>query len=133
MPLLPLVAMMLALAASTGCSGTVGSAGTAETGVVRRSANTITAEELAGTGVTTVYDAIQQLRPQWLTSVRMRSSGTSDELQVYLDTNRYGTLESLRRMAIGGIQAVRFLSAAEATNRFGTGNSAGAIVVSMGK
>jgi hypothetical protein len=52
---------------------------------------------------------------------------------VYLDSNRYGSLGSLRSLSLGGIQEVRYFGASEATNRFGTGHTGGAIVVSMSK
>ena len=99
----------------------------------RRATNAITAEEIANTGVSTVYDAIQRLRPQWLTSSRMRGAGTSDALLVYLDMNRYGTMDQLRQLPIGGITEIRYLSAAEATNRYGTGHSGGVILILMSK
>lgn len=118
--------MLFAVALACASSGT--SAATP-----RRSTTTISGEEIASTGVSTVYDAIQRLRPQWLTSSRMRGSGTSDALQVYLDMNRFGTMEALRQLPVGGISEVRYLSAAEATNRYGTGHSGGVILILMNK
>lgn len=119
------VAIALVVSACAGAS-------TTQTGATRRSANTITADEIsAAQGIVSVYDAIQRLRPQWLTTSRARSVGTQDELLVYLDTNRYGTIESLRQLPIGGITELRYLNAAEATNRFGTGHSGGVIVIMM--
>ena len=113
-----------------GCS----SAGVSRPGGPRHSANAISGDEIAGAqGIVTVYDAIQRLRPQWLTNSRSRNLGTSDQLIVYLDTNRYGSLESLRQFPIGGVTDIRYLSAAEATNRFGTGHSGGAIVITMSR
>lgn len=115
---------------ASACGGT----NSTQTGTTHRSANTITAEEINGApGIVTVYDAIQRLRPQWLTASHARTVGTQDELLVYLDTNRYGTLESLRGLPIGGVTELRYLSASEATNRYGTGHAGGAIVVLMSK
>ena len=126
-----LVALMLGLAVATGCasSKTAAQAGAAH----RSTGNVIGGEELSGTGATNVYEAVQRLRPQWLTSARIRRGGSGDELVVYLDSNRYGTLTSLQGLSLGGIQEVRYYGASEATNRFGTGHTGGAIVVSMSK
>lgn len=104
-----------------------------QSGAPRRTTNAITGDEIANTGVSTVYDAIQRLRPQWLTSSRMRGAGTSDALLVYLDMNRYGTMDQLRQLPVGGITEIRYLSAAEATNRYGTGHSGGVILILMSK
>lgn len=115
--------------AALGCAST----GTTRP-TTRRSPNVISSEEIAATqGVVSAYDAIQRLRPQWLTTSRTRSTGTQDELWVYLDTNRYGTMETLRQLPIGGITEFRYMNAAEATNRFGTGHSGGVIVIMMAK
>jgi hypothetical protein len=108
-------------------------ANTASQSAPRKSANVIEAEEISPTGAANVYDAIQRLRPQWLTSVRIRRGGSGDDLQVYVDSNRYGTMNSLRSLSVGGIHEIRYLSASEATNRYGTGHTGGAIVVMMSK
>src|SRR5438105_6585776 len=82
-----LVALMLGLAVATGCAS---SKTAAQAGAPHRSTgNVIGGEELSGTGATNVYEAVQRLRPQWLTSARIRRGGSGDELVVYLDSNRY--------------------------------------------
>jgi hypothetical protein len=127
---LPLAALVLFAVAVPGCA----SSGTARAGGPRHSAYVISGDEIADAqGVVTVYDAIQRLRPQWLTNSRARNIGTQDQLIVYLDTNRYGTLESLRQMPIGGVTDIKYLNATEATNRYGTGHSGGAIVIMMSR
>jgi hypothetical protein len=52
---------------------------------------------------------------------------------VYLDSNRYGTMASLRQLSLGGVQEVRYYGASEATNRYGTGHTGGAILVMMSR
>jgi len=126
-----LTALILALVAAAGCASSKTSAQTAAPH--RSTGNVVGGEELTGTGATNVYEALQRLRPQWLTSARIRRGGSGDELVVYLDSNRYGTLTSLQQLSVGGIQEVRYYGASEATNRFGTGHTGGAIVVSMSK
>ena len=100
---------------------------------VHRTGNALDANDIASTAASNVYDAIQRLRPQWLTSTRIRRGGSGDDLIVYLDSNRYGTMNSLRSLSIGGVQEVRYFSASEATNRYGTGHTGGAILVLMSK
>jgi hypothetical protein len=124
-------ALSFMLAAANGCASSKATSQT--TSKVNRSSNSITAEEIAGTGAVNVYDAIQRLRPQWLTSSRVRRGGSGDDLVVYLDSNRYGSMGSLRSLSIGGVQEVRFYGASEATNRYGTGHTGGAILVMMSK
>jgi hypothetical protein len=126
-----LTALALSFLVVAGCAS---SKTAAQAGAPRRSTgNVIGGDELNATGATNVYEAVQRLRPQWLTSARIRRGGSGDELVVYLDSNRYGTLTSLRSLSLGGIQEVRYYGASEATNRFGTGHTGGAIVVSMSK
>ena len=99
----------------------------------RANANLVTSEEIVGTGASNLYDAIQRLRPQWLVSARVRRGGSGDPLQVYLDGTKYGTVSSLRQLSVGGVQELRYFSANEATSRYGTGNTGGAILVMMSK
>lgn len=96
----------------------------------------ITAEELASTGESNVYMAVQRLRPQWLRARprgQTRLAGPEAGVVVYIDATRFGTLNSLQSLAIGGIYEIRRYDASEATNRFGTGHTNGALVVRMSK
>jgi hypothetical protein len=96
----------------------------------------ITAEELNATGESNVYMAVQRLRPQWLRATprgQTRLVGAESGVVVYIDATRYGTLNSLQSLAIGGIYEIRRYDASEATNRFGTGHDTGAIVIRMSK
>jgi len=114
----------------TACGGATGT----QTQTTRRSSNVITSDEISSAEVTTLYDAVLRLRPHWLTSGTARSGGShTDEVQVYLETAHYGAIESLRQLPVGGVQEMRLLSAADATNRFGIGNTGGAIVISMAR
>ena len=101
--------------------------------------NLIVMEEFQRTSATNVYDAIQQLRPQWLAGVRLRSPAELEQLGVrgtivvYLGGVRYGSLESLRELSLLTVTEIRFLDAREATSRYGTGHTAGAIDVIIGR
>ena len=104
----------------------------------RRNASVVLADELATAQTANVYDAIERLRPQWLKSSTNRGAGRgggyqSSELAVYLETTRYGDIFALKQMSTTDVKSIRYLSASEATTRFGTGNTGGAIIVSMNK
>jgi hypothetical protein len=100
-------------------------------------ANVIRAADIARTGASNLYDAVLQLRPQWFSFARLRATTPSDlggepaKLMIYLEGASYGDIEALKRLAVAGVQEVRFYDALAATNRFGTGHSAGVIAVSM--
>lgn len=125
-------ASIVAVVVTTACAsgGTSGGAGKP-----RYSQNVITADELATVDVSDAYQAIQRLRPQFLTNSRgptqlgSRSGTTDSGIQVYLNEQRLGDLSSLSQIPKNDIQEIRFLSASEASSRFGTGNTFGAIVV----
>jgi hypothetical protein len=130
---------LLALAAFpaiiSACAGSQSSS-RPEAPTARRSSDVITAEELATTGESNVYMAVQRLRPQWLRARprgQTRLAGAETGVVVYIDATRYGSLNSLQSLAIGGIYEIKRYDASEATNRFGTGHTNGAIVIRMSK
>lgn len=97
----------------------------------RASANRIVAEELVVHGSTNLLETVTILRPTWLRD-RGRVSLTNEtahELVVYLDGTRLGGAEYLRRIRASDVSLVHYLNPSQATNRFGTGHSGGAIVV----
>ena len=87
----------------------------------------------------TAYDLIRALRPGMLiargvsTTLVARSGGsaprTTRGIKVYLDGVPVGGVETLTSIPATTVQDVRWLSAVEATTRYGTGNVDGAIVV----
>lgn len=91
----------------------------------RRSSNLITADELSELSVSSAYEAVQRLRPAWL-----QARGRSGLPVVYRNNTRWGdnptSLESIR---IDAIREMRFLSASDATTRYGTGFTGGVILV----
>lgn len=125
-PALPhavLLSVLLTACASHGPSGGQRTA--------RPDPDMITAEELAGTTASNLYDAVRNLRPAWM----MRSRPTAvlqqqqAQLMVYVDGTRYGTLETLRQIVPSGIIYVKWFSAGAAEARFGPGHLLGAIEV----
>ena len=83
------------------------------------------------------YDLVSRLRPSMLVSharpagpqSRSQTWEANSSIKVYLDGFRYGGVESLATIPASNVVEVRWLSAMDATTRFGTGNTAGAIAV----
>lgn len=89
------------------------------------------AEEIERTSATSAYDAVRQLRPEWLRR-RGRSSiqnPTAEVLVIYLDGTRLGAVQTLRSIAVGSIFEIRHLDGTDATTRFGTGHAGGALLI----
>jgi len=95
-------------------------------GVSRSSRDVITAEELQTIDVGDAYAAVQRLRSAWL---RPRSAGGSP-IAVFVDGVRAGDLEMLRQIAVITVRELRFIDPSDATTRWGTGYTNGAIMVS---
>ena len=106
--------------------------GTASATAQRGSSDVITAAELARVAQYDLYAAINQLRPAFLATRGSSSLGVgsvAEVIQVYVDGVRRGDVQALRQINAVDVKEVRHLSATEATQRYGTGNTMGAIVV----
>lgn len=128
--------LLLALVVG-GCASGGGSAGTSATASMtaaagpRGSANVIVAAEIPGTGAQNALEVIQQLRPSMLRT-RNGSTGegaTGTNIVIYVDGVRAGERMTLTAVPAANIREIRFLSASDATTRFGTGHPVGAILV----
>jgi hypothetical protein len=106
--------------------------------------NSITRADIVDGQFTNAYDIVQRLRPRWLRTPRAPTSfrdgvPTGDPLgdlnqgpsrtQVYLDDTFLGAIDSLRRISADAIESVQWFDGTQATQRYGTGNDAGAILV----
>lgn len=122
--ILPFLLFALALA---GCASSGGG------GSSSRNSSDINRTELleAANSTQNLYQAIRRLRPFWL---RPRTTGISGERYfpvVYLSGARYGPVGTLREMRPGNVERVRYMDPSEATNRYGTGHTGGAILVTL--
>lgn len=93
--------------------------------------NLITEDEAATVSASTAWEIVSQLRPQFLRG-RGRSSARnarSDLPIVYLDNVRLGGTGQLRTIPANVVMSIEFISAPDATTRWGTGHTAGAIDV----
>lgn len=132
------VLMSLAAISPSALAAQVSAAAAAPKKPAKGRANLITEEEIttAGTGLQNAFLVVQRLRPQML---RVRSGSTSggsgnssmdvasNEMMVYLDSQRVGGVDALREIQSNTIREIRYLSASDATTLFGTGHMAGAI------
>lgn len=91
----------------------------------------ITAEEMGGTGVSTAYEAVELLRPAWLTprGVHTLREDATERIRAYLDDVELGGVHALREVNAQDISSIHFLDAAASTYRWGAGHSHGAILV----
>lgn len=85
----------------------------------------------------TVYQLVQRHRPQWLRVSRgfpsLGGAAGGNTLaapaRVVLDGVPYGGLDDLRRLDVTEVEELEYISASDATTRFGTGYMGGAILV----
>jgi hypothetical protein len=112
---------------------------TQSTALPRGRANLISEAEItavAGSNLNTAMQVIQRLRPAMLrfraattTNTDPSTVGASDNVVVYLDSQRMGGLQALGEIMLSQIREIRYLSPSDATTVFGTGHPAGAIQV----
>jgi hypothetical protein len=90
----------------------------------------ITQEELEASMATNALEAIQRLRPNFLSTRGPGTINAVDEgIIVYANGIRLGGTDTLRDLPVVEIKEIRYMSAADATQRFGTGHSHGAILI----
>ena len=86
--------------------------------------NQLTNEALQAAIGSDAYQAIQRLRPRWL------QSRGGNSANVFVDgQERPGGLEVLRGFPVADIDEMLYMSASEATTRYGTGHPNGLIVI----
>lgn len=85
--------------------------------------NRIVEAELEGLGQISPLRAIERLRPQWL---RPRGDETP---QLHIDGARRSSLSDLDSYQLSDIERMEYMSATDASTRFGTGYTGGVILV----
>lgn len=91
--------------------------------------NVIPEETLAEYSGQNVYEVIQRIRPAWLRARGMGMDSSTEGVMVYLDGAPLSGVDELRTWDVNQVQEIRHLDARDATTRFGTGHSNGAILV----
>lgn len=121
------IPMLLLLPLTAACASS-GSSGTRSAG---RDRDTLTAEEIAEANVGTAYEAVRQLRPEFLRTrgtMSMRDA-TNEYAVVYINGIRMGGPEQLNNVRAGDVSVIRYINASDATTRWGTGHAGGVIEV----
>ena len=79
----------------------------------------------------TAFQVVQLLRPAWLRKRSSSMAAPAASAEVMVDGMRMPNgLESLQSMPTEGIEMMEYMSAADATTRYGTGFPEGAILIS---
>ena len=91
----------------------------------------LTQEQLAATNSQNVYEAVEKLRPEWLTSRGPTSvtDPTPTVASVYTGGTMLGKADYLREMRILDVTEVRYWNAGQASARFGMGHPRGVIEI----
>jgi hypothetical protein len=98
-----------------------------------RNSNVVTIAELAELDYLTGLEAVRRLRPNWL---RVRGQSTfsrqgSAGIRLYVDGRPHDDISELGRIPATDILEMRFLNGREATTRYGTDHTNGAILVEL--
>ena len=110
-----------------GCGG--GGSGTAaqptsEARSPRGSANLITEADIRATSYQNALEIVENLRP-----AMMRPRPGGGPVMLYLDDVKMMDLNGLTTVPAGRIKEIRYISAQDATTRWGTGHASGVILV----
>ncbi len=92
----------------------------------------LTAAEIVAARVTDVYQAVSQLRPEFLRrrlSVAPITPFAQPAVVVYLDEMPFGTAESLRHIPLDRVRVVQFITPSDANLKWGGTHPGGAILV----
>ena len=125
-------AVIIGISLSACASGSSGTSGESMSLRATPARNVLTAAEIVASKVVDVYQAVTQLRPDFLrrrsqmaTMAPMRPNAVS----VYLDEMPYGNVESLRQIPLERVRLIRYLTPFDADLRWGGSHPAGAILV----
>ena len=120
------VVVVLAVALGWGCSQT-----SSDRSPSPRRSNVISQEELVSSAATTAYEAVRQLRQQWLLArgPDLITVGGRISARVAVDNVMRGGHDELRGIDVNNVWEIRFISASDATTRWGAGVSGGIIEV----
>ena len=105
---------------------------TTQTGTSREARNVLTQAQLAATNRDNLYEAIDKLKPEWLSSRGPTSvtNATPTVASVYMNGAMLGRTEHLRDMRVLDVTEVRYWEPGPASARFGMGHPRGVIEIS---
>lgn len=125
-----------ALGFSFPLSGEGGTPGIGTLGGVGNDRSFITADQIREISATDALEAVQALRPEWLIQRGQEDfyDPEADNIRVYLDEIDIGGIQALTGVSSLTIASIRFIDAAHATARWGTGHTQGVIqVIQLGR
>lgn len=116
----PIALLLFSACASPGARGSS----------TRQDRNVITEDEISHSSEHNVYNLIRAVRPGMLTT-RGRTSITNQDpgIVVFMNGQRFGDISSLEGVETSTVHEIRYLTAAQAQSRFGTGYPQGVIAV----
>ncbi len=126
--------MMLGLALALAFTGACATAGTSG-GPAGSSRDTLERDEIAAEGgqIRTAYDAVEQLRPQFLRNRPNATVGvgaaTVEPVVVYVDGIQRGGVAELRNIPIERVLRIHYVRPTDAQTRYGIGHGSGVIEV----
>lgn len=115
-----LAAALLSVAAACAATSGAGSAG--------GGANLLTQAELLETNMPSLFEAIQQRRPQWLQARGPARIGERAEVLVFVNDSPAGGVGVLRGWRSTDVLDVRFMTATDAATRYGTTAESGGVI-----
>jgi hypothetical protein len=101
----------------------------AQSGAGRGPNTILTVAQLTATNTENLYDAINRLRPSWLSSRGPTSvtNSTPTEVSVFMGGSFLGHSEYLKEIRVLDVTEVRYWDAGSASARFGVGHPRGVI------
>jgi hypothetical protein len=90
----------------------------------------LTSADLHGKGFSTVLEAIQSLRGNWLEKHGTNSFRTPSEIRVYVDGTLLGGIGELNTIPLMSVVYIRHYDGVTATARWGVGHGEGVIYIS---
>ena len=79
--------------------------------------------ELEPLGQMSALQAVERLRPRWT------QSRAGDSPVLYVDGARRSSVNDLQSIRLNDVEQMEYMSASDATTRYGTGHAGGAIMV----
>ncbi len=121
---LPIAGLAIVVVAAAACTAMSSSS----SGAAR---NVISGDELSATNSQTAFEALQMVRPEWLTGRGPVSLTNATEARpnVYMYGSRVGDLDYLKSVYVQDVAELRYWSTGEASARFGMGNPRGVIEI----
>lgn len=130
---LPLAALLTGCATTSPGSAPLNSSAREDASVqterTRRSYGELLHEDIIEARHNTALDAVRAMRPQWLRKRGLGSISRPEMVKVYINGMLRGGPQALREVNSDSIRSIQYLSASDATQRFGTDHASGAIIV----